>query len=259
MPSRLIYDAVDELLRFRRSPTHATKRFRKSKHDRDLRPKIALQLDTMMECFQRHKGVVYDVQGVHFSKNQSATVIDPTFCSGFLQLNTTRINVLVESLMRRGDAVVEEAKSLLVDLTPTEAGLLVAAVCLDIAESCHGHIPTESFMTLTFMQQLYTTVPDLERDHFFYGEEAVAHSQNRDIAERIAEDIENCSNFLRRNSSNDLIVETANARVLQALVFDRMVRYNYGGNDLMEHTFNALGGLERFGIPEEDQDFIAVE
>lgn len=205
-----------------------------------------------------HKGKIRFINR-HFSKNQSATVIDPTFCSGFLQLNTTRINVLVESLMRRGDAVVEEAKSLLVDLTPTEAGLLVAAVCLDIAESCHGHIPTESFMTLTFMQQLYTTVPDLERDHFFYGEEAVAHSQNRDIAERIAEDIENCSNFLRRNSSNDLIVETANARVLQALVFDRMVRYNYGGNDLMEHTFNALGGLERFGIPEEDQDFIAVE
>ena len=58
-------DSIVRLLRYQRSPTPLTRRFRSWKHNADILPKLQIQLEMILEVYGKFEPIVYDTQGIH--------------------------------------------------------------------------------------------------------------------------------------------------------------------------------------------------
>jgi len=59
-----IIDSIVRLLRYQRSPTSVTSRFRTWKHNADILPKLQSQLEMILEAYGKFEPIVYDTQGI---------------------------------------------------------------------------------------------------------------------------------------------------------------------------------------------------
>jgi hypothetical protein len=60
-----ILDSITRLLRFQRAPEKLTSKFEQLKHNRDILPKLQIQIETILEAYGKFEPIVYDCQGIH--------------------------------------------------------------------------------------------------------------------------------------------------------------------------------------------------
>lgn len=59
-----IQDTITRFIRFQRAPQAVVTAFRKLKHDRDLLPRLQVQLETILDAYGKFQPIVYDTQGI---------------------------------------------------------------------------------------------------------------------------------------------------------------------------------------------------
>ncbi len=56
---------IDEILKYRKSSSSVTKRFRLLKHNKNLCPVVEHQIESILDCFIRFHSIAYDTQGIN--------------------------------------------------------------------------------------------------------------------------------------------------------------------------------------------------
>lgn len=62
--SNSVQDIVTRLVRFERAPKSTATAFRRLMHDKDLLPRLQVQLETILEAYGKFQPIVYDTQGI---------------------------------------------------------------------------------------------------------------------------------------------------------------------------------------------------
>jgi hypothetical protein len=218
----------------------------------------------------------------HFSSVPDVTVIDPTYVWTFLQLNTLRINAVVDSILREDDYVYQKARGMVEDLTPTEVAISLAIV-YEWTFHSKKIFSVETIQERGFIKQTFKKVPDYPRGYYFFIAERPdvdidesdkyfaqeikdiegAHAvkwiggkfkppavRKRDFTTRFSEGLDALDGqlFSIQEETGEIEINSSVVLPIQAILLDAKVRYNYDGDELLEYTFNTLGIPELFEL-----------
>jgi hypothetical protein len=345
----LVDTALNELLRFRRSPIKTTQRFKEMKHNKHLCPKIQSKLTDFLEGSRRYHNIAYDVQGprdrgkdvvlrygeneeisryitiqiksyddlckkeylmnlkaqslevqadykdklqhhfilictdvnkhkdqiraicAEFSNLEWVTVIQPEYMWTFLRLTITRMDAIVQGVLRQDDVVYMKARKMVADHTPVDTAVLLAFLWLVRRHGTYS-IHSDELRTIGFLDDVIEYVPDYPRDSFFYEEEDtdddndeypleryesfedssdyIKEDLGRSIEERITETIEALDgNAIHLDNTSDLVnIDPKYVMPLEAIILDTAIRFECEGDDLLRFVFDTLDVARTFDL-----------
>lgn len=217
----------------------------------------------------KHRNKIRQIKN-EFSKTKEITVIDPTYILTFFKVNELKINAQIEGMLKDEDIVFERAKNLIGDLTPSEVAILITIIGKLIFGG-KREINFKEIKEVHFIRSIYSYLPDIDRDLYFYDEEDEYLGNDldeedildndkivgRSFEERFYEDLEylNIDFITLDTRSESFKVELEYIQPIQSILLDAIVRYEYDLNDLLEYGFNALGVLKRFDL----EDIFEIE
>jgi len=215
-----------------------------------------------------------------FSNMKKVLVVDPVHSLTFLRLGSPRIASVVDRLLKEEDDVLKQAVAAVEDMSPTQAGIFVAAIAQATLTEIRNSVDLKGMFRLPFIETLYRSAPDLD-----YGEiDELAEeglSQNseeddeeqddssegaitppgagRDYYERFVEDADKLVDnvFVQHGSSGDMVeIIPEHCRPIQALLLDANVRYGYDGEEAIRFVFGMLQVMKRYGLylPGEEEE-----
>jgi hypothetical protein len=202
-----------------------------------------------------------------FRTFRDVTVIDPGYAYTFLSLSEQRLAIVVDSVLKRGDTVVQKANEAVTNLTATEIAVILAVANFRIV---HGNSPTiDDLERDAFLTAVYDRIPGFPREYYFYMEEREIEEfeDEEDRAywkkeftppptpvtgytpERLAADLEQFELYKQEISIDD---ETL--KPIQALLLDASVRYSLNGKALADYVFGRLRAASNFMFEPPDEE-----
>lgn len=203
----------------------------------------------------RQRGRVREVKKA-FSNQPKVTIVDPYYSHTFLRLGSIKVGAVVDSILREGDQIRRKAINAVLNYSPTEAALVLAATYLATFSTEPAHHVAD-VKNMGFVGDIYKQVPDFPRDHFLQmndveedeedeGEEESFEDQRRPFAVRLEDDIEQLDgDTIDMLGESSFRVRLEGLRPLQAMMLDAQVRYDYEGTDLLKYVFGSLEVLKR--------------
>ena len=209
-----------------------------------------------------------------YSNVEWVTVIRPEYVWTFLRLTITRMDAIVQAVLRQDDVVYKKARTMVADQTPLDTAVLLSLLWLVRLHKTYS-IQRDELYAIGFLDDVIEYIPDYPRETFFYEEaedvddddEFVEHSlekhdfgedsarctkedQARIREERIAETIESLDgNALDLDHTSGLVkIDPKYVMPIEAIMIDTAIRYNCEGDDLLRFVFDTLDVARTFDL-----------
>jgi len=209
-----------------------------------------------------------------YSNLEWVTVIRPEYVWTFLRLTITRMDAIVQGVLRQDDVVYKKARTMVADQTPLDTAVLLALLWLVRRHKTYS-IQRDELRTIGFLDDVIKYIPDYPRDSFFYEEEDDIYDDDefgeysldkygfcedstgykkedlgRVREERIAETIESLDGtaLYLDNTSGCVNVDPKYVMPLEAIMVDTAIRYDCDGDDLLRFVFDTLDVARTFNV-----------
>ncbi len=210
------------------------------------------------------KGRIRSISG-DFNLEPNVHVIEPEYALAFLRLSNLQIDAVVKNKLGEGDIVLREACDLVRDLTPTETALVAFMIWMKLYKSADW-VNINDIKESTFLQSIYSSITDRNREAFFIFEEDLEDVDDRDYYallqqptglnydERIIQDLDYLEGERLEldDDTGKYSIELQTVQPLATIMMDGSIRYDYSGDELLLYVTNVVLDLD---IYQNDSQF----